>query len=154
MSLKTQLARSLVAALMVADITPAFAHHAFSAEFDVDKFIEFKGVVSRVEWVNPHGWVYVDVKDADGKVTNWAVEFGGPNALLRRGVRKTDLPVGSEVSVSGYRAKNGKPIIAGDTVKLANGQSFYAGADNGGAPPPKDNAAPAAQPAAVPTTNK
>ena len=144
MSLKVQVARALLVLSLVAEVAPAFAHHAFSAEYDIDKFIEFKGTVTKVEWVNPHGWVYVDVKDAAGKVTNWAIEFGGPNALLRRGVRKTDLPVGSEVSASGYQAKNGKPIIAGDTVKLPNGQSFYAGTDTGGAPPAR---VPAATPA-------
>ena len=137
MSLRVQLARSFTFFGLLLGVGHADAHHAFSAEFDADKYIEFKGVVTKVEWVNPHGWIYVDVKDADGKSVNWAIEFGGPNALLRRGVRKTDLPVGSEVSVSGYRAKNGKSIIAGDTVTLPNGQSFYAGSE-GGAPSAKD----------------
>lgn len=142
MSLRVQFARSLLFVGLFAEIGVVSAHHAFSAEFDIDQYVEFKGTVTKVEWVNPHSWIYVDVKGSDGKVVNWAVEFGGPNALLRRGVRKTDLPIASEVSVSGYRAKNGKPIIAGDTVTLPNGTSFYAGADGA---PPQGAGAPASQ---------
>ena len=78
-------------------------------------------------WTNPHGWLYVDVKDADGKVVNWAIEAGGPNALIRRGLRATDFPIGSELIIDGYRAKNGSPTANGTTVKFTDGRNFFLG---------------------------
>jgi hypothetical protein len=88
-----------------------------------------------MEWVNPHGWIYVDVAEPDGKVVNWAVEAGGPTALLRRGLRKTDFPAGVEVTVEGYRAKSGAPKANGRTVTLKDGRNFFLGASDQGAPP-------------------
>src|SRR5258705_4723680 len=85
----------------------AWAHHSFAAEFDATKPISLTGTLTRMEWVNPHGWLYIDVKEPDGKVTNWAVEAGAPNALLRRGLRKADFPIGTEVLVTGDRAQSG-----------------------------------------------
>ena len=81
-------------------------------------------------WVNPHGWIYVDVKGKDGKVTPWAIEFGSPNALLRRGLRKTDFPPGIEVTVKGYLAKSGKPWPTPPRVTLPDGRSLFAGSSN------------------------
>jgi hypothetical protein len=112
----------------------ASAHHAFAAEYNIDQPITIKGKLTKLEWTNPHGWVYVDVAGADGTVVNWAVEFGAPNALLRRGARKDDFPIGGEVTVSGYRAKNGKEVIAGSTVKLPDGRDFFAGSEGTGNP--------------------
>jgi len=106
---------------------PAFGHHAFSAEFDIDKPITIKGTLTKLEWVNPHGWIYVDAKGDDGKMVNWAVEFGAPNTLLRRGLRKTDFPVGVEVTVKGYRAKDGGRNVTGTSVTLPDGRSLYTG---------------------------
>ncbi len=113
---------------------PAAAHHAFATEYDIDKPITLKGAVTKLEWINPHGWIYIDVKGKDDKLTNWAIEFGGPNALLRRGLRKTDFPIGLEVEVKGYLAKSGKSVANGTSVKLPDGRDFFTGSSGPGAP--------------------
>jgi hypothetical protein len=113
---------------------PAFSHHSFAAEFDGTQPITLKGAITKMEWINPHGWVYIDVKGDDGKVVNWAIETGGPNALLRRGLRKTDFPVGTEVVVHGYKAKNGTPTANAKTLTLSDGREFFAGSSGTGAP--------------------
>ena len=105
----------------------AFAHHAFAAEYDAKQFITLKGSLTTVDWINPHAWLHVDVKDDSGKVVNWAVEFGSPNALLRRGLRKTDFPAGTEVVIEGYRAKNGTATVNGRSVKLPDGRNLFTG---------------------------
>lgn len=115
-------------------VQTALAHHAFSAEYDAQKPVTLKGTVTKMEWTNPHGWIYVDVKDETGKTVNWGVEFGAPNALLRRGLRKSDFPEGIEVTVSGYRAKNGSPTVNGTSVKLPDGRDLYTGSSGTGAP--------------------
>jgi len=102
------------------------AHHAFAAEYDARQFMTIKGSLTGVDWINPHAWLHVDVKDASGKVVNWSVEFGAPNALLRRGLRKTDFPPGTEVVVDGYRAKNGTATLNGRSVKLPDGRNLFA----------------------------
>ena len=123
---------ALTTSLVGAGVLPAQAHHAFASEYDIDKPITLKGVLTRLEWINPHGWVYVDVKDPKtGQLVNWAIEFGSPNALLRRGLRKTDFPVGSPVTVQGYLAKNGKPIANGTSVTLPDGRNFFTGSSGG-----------------------
>jgi hypothetical protein len=111
------------------------AHHSFAAEFDANAPITLTGTLTKMEWVNPHGWIYIDVKDQSGKVVNWAIEAGAPNALLRRGLRKTDFPIGSEVVVKGFRAKNGTPTANGQTVTFKDGRNFFLGAsETPGAP--------------------
>lgn len=103
------------------------AHHAFSAEFDALKPIEIKGVVTKAEWVNPHSWVYVDVKEADGTVSNWGFEFGAPFSLKQKGLTKAVLPAGTEVIISGYLSKNGKKFAYSTSIKLADGRVFQTG---------------------------
>lgn len=105
----------------------AFAHHAFAAEFDADQPIDLKGVVTRARWVNPHSWLYFDVKNADGTTTNWGVEFGTPNQLAGRGLTKEDVKVGTEVHIKGYRAKNGGPYGYSVTLTLKDGRTFQTG---------------------------
>jgi len=107
---------------------PVVAHHSFSAEFDATQPITLKGKLTKMDWVNPHGWLYIDVAEPDVKVVNWAIEAGSPNALLRRGLRQTDFPIGSELIIDGYRSKNGSSTANGTSVKFADGRNFFLGA--------------------------
>ena len=109
---------------------PAVAHHSFAAEFDASQPITLQGKLTKMEWLNPHGWLHADVTEPDGKVVSWAIEVAGPNALLRRGLRQTNFPIGSELSIEGYRAKNGSPTANGVSVKFADGRNFFLGASD------------------------
>jgi hypothetical protein len=115
----------------------ALAHHAFSSEFDASKPIKLKGVVSRIEWINPHTWIHVDVKETDGKISKWMIEGGSPNALIRRGVTSQLLKVGMEVSVDGYQAKDGSNRANGRDITLADGRRLSVSSPGTGAPDDK-----------------
>ena len=114
----------------------AFAHHSFAAGFDENKPVTLKGTLTQLDWLNPHGWLHIDVRDSDGKVVNWAIEAGGPTQLLRRGLRKTDFPAGIEVTVEGFRARSGEPKANGRSVTMKDGRNFFLGPEAGlaGAP--------------------
>jgi hypothetical protein len=113
-------------ALLVVAV-PVAAHHAFAAEFDVGQPVKIKGTTTKMEWTNPHAWLYVDVKDPDGKVVNWRFELGAPNALIRLGWRKDTIPAGVDVEIEGFRAKAGGPVANGRSIKLADGRELFSG---------------------------
>jgi len=116
--------------VVLAAAAPMWAHHAFSAEFDAQKPVKLKGTVAKVEFINPHSWIHIDVKDADGKVTRWMVEGGSPNALFRRGVNKDALPQGTEILVDGYQAKDGSNRANGRDITFADGKKLFVGGSN------------------------
>ena|SRR5687768_6592162 len=125
----------IAAALTLAGTSVALsAHHAFAAEFDANKPVNFKGTVTRVEWVNPHVWIHVAVKKPDGTMESWAIEGGTPNVLFRRGVTKQSLPTGTEVVVDGYQAKDGTRRANGRDLTLADGRKLFLGSAGIGAP--------------------
>jgi hypothetical protein len=111
------------------------AHHAFAAEFDGNKQVTLKGTVAKMDWINPHAWLHIDVKEADGSLTRWMVELGPPNSLLKRGWNRQSVPAGIEVTVVGYQSKDGAKRANGRDVTLPNGKQLFAGSSGGtGAP--------------------
>jgi hypothetical protein len=132
--MKTTLAVLVAGAGMIAGAIPAWAHHAFAAEFDAKKPVHLEGTVTQVELINPHAWIHVDVKGPDGAVTNWMVEAGSPNVLLRRGFTKQSVAVGTPVVVEGYQSKDGSNRANGRDITLPNGQKLFLGSQGTGAP--------------------
>jgi len=110
------------------------AHHSFAAEFDEKKPVTLKGTITKMDWINPHGWLYIDVKTADGKTENWALEFGSPNSLYRRGWKKESLPIGAEVTVTGWLSRTEPNKANAKDVILPDGKKLFAGSANTGAP--------------------
>jgi Family of unknown function (DUF6152) len=129
-------------ALLAAAAAPVRAHHSFAAEFDANKPVKIKGTVAKVEWKNPHSWIYIDVTGTDGKVEQWAVEGGAPNALLRRGWSKNSLPAGVEIIVDGFQAKDGAFRANGRDITFPDGKKLFIGSTGTGSPDEKPEEKP------------
>jgi hypothetical protein len=125
--------RILISLVLIASASaPTWAHHAFAAEFDGNKPLKLKGVVTRMEWINPHAWIHMDVKDESGKMSSWMVECGSPNTLLRRGMSKASVTAGMEIAVDGYQAKDGSNKVNGRDVTFLDGKKLFLGSSNAG----------------------
>jgi hypothetical protein len=129
---------ALATAVQLAAAVPLTAHHAFSAEFDPNKQVSLRGTVTKMEWINPHSWIHIDVKTTDGKVESWMIEAGPPGALVRRGWTKNSVALGTEVLVEGYQAKDGSNRANGREITLPDGQRLFVGSTGTGAPDEKD----------------
>ncbi|HUA21535.1 MAG TPA: DUF6152 family protein [Bryobacteraceae bacterium] len=128
--MRTKLAVLAASAGLLLTTAPAWAHHAFQAEFDRNKPVKLTGKVTEMEWINPHSWIHIDVTNPDGTVTNWMVECGSPNIMLRRGFTKHSLEVGTEITVQGYQAKNGSNRANGSSVTFKDGKKLFVGGSN------------------------
>jgi hypothetical protein len=126
---------SVVAGVLAAAAAlPVLAHHSFAAEFDASKPVKLEGVVTKMEWINPHSWIHMDVTTSSGEVQHWMVEGGAPNALLRRGWTKNSLPAGSKIMVQGFQAKDGSMRANGRDITFADGSKLFVGSSGTGAP--------------------
>src|SRR6204780_3951336 len=132
--MRSNLAMAMAAAGLLVSAAPVWAHHAFAAEFDSSKPIKLQGTVTKMEWINPHAWIHIDVKKPDGKIESWMIEGGTPNTLLRRGFTKNSLLPGTEIMVDGYQAKDGSMRANGRDLTLPDGRKLFMGSSGTGAP--------------------
>ena len=130
----TKMVTLLAGFIAIAATAPAMGHHAFAAEFDATKPIKLRGTVAKMEWINPHTWIHIDVKRPNGKVERWMIEGGPPNALYRRGFTKDSLPNGTEILVEGFQAKDGSLKGNGRDLTLPDGRRLFLGSSGTGAP--------------------
>jgi hypothetical protein len=131
---QTKLAVVIAGAALLLNAAPVFAHHAFAAEFDAKKPLKLRGTVTKMEWINPHAWIHIDVKEPDGKVIGWMIEAGTPNTLFRRGFTKDSLAKGTEILVDGYQSKDGSNRANGRDVTFPDGRKLFLGSPGTGAP--------------------
>jgi hypothetical protein len=132
--MRTNLISLLAGLAIVSAAAPVSGHHAFAAEFDANKPISLKGTVAKMEWINPHSWIHIDVKKPNGTVERWMIEGGPPNALFRRGFTRDSLPTGIEILVQGFQAKDGSMKANGRDVTFADGRRLFLGSSGTGAP--------------------
>ena len=132
--MRAQIVSVLGGALLAAAAIPAGAHHSFAAEFDINRPIQLEGVVTRMEFSNPHSWLHIEVTTDSGEKQQWAVEGGAPNALIRRGWNRNSIPAGTRVFVEGYQARDRSFRASGREVKLPDGSSLFMGSEGAGAP--------------------
>ena len=132
--MRTKLSVMIAGLGLLLAAVPVLAHHSFAAEFDAKKPVKLSGTVTKMEWINPHAWIYIDVKNTDGTVTNWMVEAGAPNALLRRGWTKNSLLPGTEIVIEGYQAKDGATRANGRDITFKDGKKLFVGSQGTGAP--------------------
>ena len=125
--MRTKLSVVVVGVSLLLAAAPVIAHHSFAAEFDSAQPITLSGTVTKMEWINPHAWIHLDVKKPDGKIESWEVETGNPSALIRRGFTKNSLPAGTEIPVQGFRAKDGGMRATGRDLTFKNGQTLFVG---------------------------
>jgi hypothetical protein len=133
----SQMAKKLalvVAGACLLHVAKMSAHHGFAAEFDAHKLVTLRGTVIKMEWINPHAWIHLEVKDPDGKLVTWMIETGTPNTLFRRGFTKNSLAPGTEIIVEGYQAKDGSTKASGRDVTLPDGRKLFLGSSDSGAP--------------------
>ena len=126
--------QALVAVGVLLSAAPVLTHHAFSAEFDAKRPIKLQGTVTKMEWINPHAWIHIDVKKADGKVEQWMIEGGTPNTLIRRGFTKNSLQPGTVIVVDGFQAKDGSLKANGRDLTFPDGRKLFLGSSGTGAP--------------------
>jgi hypothetical protein len=119
---------------LLLSVGPVLAHHSFAAEFDAKRPVKLRGTITRMEWINPHAWIHIDVKGPDGKVVNWMIEAGTPNTLFRRGFTKDSLVTGTEILVDGYLSKDGSNRANGRDVTFPDGRKLFLGSSGTGAP--------------------
>ena len=131
--MRTKLFTLMVVVGLFAAARPVMTHHSFSAEYDAKAVVELQGTVVKMEWINPHSWIHLDVKRPDGQVERWRIEAGGPSGLIRRGWTKASVPPGIQVHVFGYRARDNSLQAAARTLTLPDGRALYAGSDGTGA---------------------
>jgi hypothetical protein len=132
--MRTTLPAAIAGAILLAVAAPTWAHHAFSAEFDANRPVKLQGTVTKMDWVNPHAWIHIDVKKPDGTVEQWMIEGGTPNAMFRRGFTKDSLLPGTQIIVDGFQAKNGTLRANGRDLRLPDGRTLFVGSSGTGAP--------------------